>query len=143
VTTHTLGFLWRVCWLNPYTQPPDGEPRILAEEFVPCHPGEGAGKPPVSLLALLTQPGSGYSLSVSAITPLPKGLFGARLAKVRRERLERRMRKYPLFAAQFTQEALAGNPDYYTGDSQYDQARQELLDQWQKRLDDMLHGSSA
>jgi hypothetical protein len=53
------------------------------------------------------------------------------------------MRRYPLFAAQFTREALARNPDYYTGDSLYDQARQELLDQWQKRLDDMLQRSSA
>jgi hypothetical protein len=143
MTTSTLGFLWRVCWLNPYTQPPEGMPRVLAEEFVPCRPGQGAGKPPASLLALIPQPGTGYSLSVSAVTPPPKGLSGARLAKVRRERLERRMRRYPLFAAQFTREALARNPDYYTGDSLYDQARQELLDQWQKRLDDMLQRSSA
>lgn len=108
-----IGMLFRVEWNNPYTEPPDGAPRVLAEIFVP---GAIDGKSPPEIRAIPVTPGGGYSLSIRAIPPQPRQLPVETLARVRRKRLERRTRaKAPLFAGEFIADELARKPDYYAG----------------------------
>ena len=93
--------------------PPDGAPRILAEIFLP---DAVDGKPPPEILAIPITPGGGYSLSIRAIPQPPRQLPVETLARVRRKRLERRVRaKTPLFADEFIADELARKPDYYDG----------------------------
>lgn len=107
------GMLFRIEWANPYTEPPDGAPRILAEIYLP---GATSGKPPPEILTFPFTPGGGYSLSIRAIHSLPRQLPAQSLARVRRKRLEQRVRaKTPLFADEFIAEEIAKKPDYYNG----------------------------
>lgn len=109
----SAGRLFRVEWNNPYTEPPDGAPRILAEIFLP---DAVDGKPPPEIRAIPVTPGGGYSLSIRAISPPSRQLPVQTLARVRRKRLERRVRaKTPLFADEFIAGELARKPDYYAG----------------------------
>ncbi len=113
---NALGFLWRLEWSNPYTEPPTGQPRLLAEIFVLCdYPGQGASKRPADLLAL-HRLGSGYSATCRAIMPASRQLPPETLASTRQKRLTRRMEKQaPLLADQLIADELAAKPDYYAG----------------------------
>ena len=110
-----LGFLWQLAWSNPYTDPPDGQPRLLAEIYLPCErPGEGA-RPAPEMIAL-HRIGSGYSIYCQAVHPAPKQLPPESLAGVRQKRLARRMQQQaPLLADELIADELAAKPDYYAG----------------------------
>lgn len=128
--THPLGFLWQLAWANPYTDPPSGQPRLLAEIYVPCdYPGQGASKRPANLLAL-HKLGSGYSVSSRAIMPAPRQLSTEALASTRQKRLRNRMEKQaPLLADQLYADELAAKSDYYAGitDADLQAARDRTL----------------
>lgn len=119
------GVLFQIKWNNPYTTPPSGASRVLAEIFLP---DATDGKPPPEILAIPVTPGGGYSLAFRAIPPPPSQLPVETLARVRRKRLERRVRaKAPLFANEFIADELARKPDYYDGVTDPDiEARRQL-----------------
>ena len=113
--TGKTGRLYRIEWANPYTQPPDGAPRVLAEMFVPHTPGS-QNWTPAEIEAFPHSLGGGYSVFSRHVSPPPRELPIESLAKVRRKRLARRVNaKVPLFAEHFTQVELNRKPDYYDG----------------------------
>jgi len=104
------GFLHSIAWGNPYTEPPDGAPRVLAEVFTLDR------EPPDDFKRFEYTPGGGYSYFIQHVTPPLKQLPPKTLASVRRKRVERRIRrKYPLLADYLLEEEIAKKPDYYAG----------------------------
>lgn len=115
-----LGFIWALTWYNPYTNPPPGWPRTVAEIFIPsAHPGEGARRSVEISDAcheLITAGQTGYVITCTALMPASKQLPPETLARVRQQRLERRVQKQaPLLAGELIQDELAAKPDYYAG----------------------------
>lgn len=126
------GTLYQIRWSNPYTEPPSGAPRVLAEFF-----SANESKPPEDFYQLFTI-GGGYSVFVQHVPDVIKPLSQKTLAEVRRKRLKRRLnKKYPLFAEQFEQEEIEKNPGYYSGmtDTNIEIARQEVIENEKKRLE--------
>lgn len=115
-----LGFIWALTWSNPYTDPPPGWPRTVAEIFIPsAHPGEGARRS-VEISAahreLIAAGQTGYVVTCTALMPASKQLPPETLASVRQQRLARRMQKQaPLLAGELIRDELAAKPDYYAG----------------------------
>jgi hypothetical protein len=106
------GQIYAIRWSNPYTEPPEGQPRELARMVVP------RGERPVELLAQLDVLGlgSGWGLHFFGNTDdkPPRRLPPSSRASIRRKRLEARMRRNnPLFADAAIEAALAANPAYY------------------------------
>jgi hypothetical protein len=109
------GRLYTIEWSNPYTQPPGGAPRVLAEMFVPNTPGS-QNRTPSEIETFPYSLGGGYSMYSRHVSPPPRGLSQKSLAKVRRKRLARRVNaKVPMFADHFTRVELNRKPDYYAG----------------------------
>lgn len=109
------GRLFRVEWNNPYTEPPDGAPRILAEMFVPHEAGAGS-QTPAEIEAFPYSLGGGYGVRSSHVSPPPGQLSKESLATVRQKRIARRVNaKVPMFSEHFIQEEIARKPDYYQG----------------------------
>lgn len=125
------GRLHKIQWSNPYTDPPAGAPRVLAEVFTL---GKNA---PVGFSELRTA-GGGYSCIESHIEePSIKELSQASLASVRKKRLARRVTaKVPLFADFFIQQAIDAKPDFYNGitDEVFIKRRDEVLEYEAKRF---------
>jgi hypothetical protein len=122
-----IGFIYRIKWGNPYTDPPNGLPRVLAEIYVPKKGDEGARDP--DCLCQITRPlGCNFSLTVSAVVePLKEMSQSGRMA-LRRKRLKRHLdKKYPLFADQFFGEIINKKQDYYAGKTDPDEPRIEVL----------------
>lgn len=119
-----IGAVWSIQWGNPYTEPPVGQPRVMAERFYPVvH--QNLRVCPSELTALHT-PGSGYRVVWSAVGALPKKMPKDRLARTRLARLRRRMEKrYPLISEQLIEEEIGKRPSYYAGitDESIEQAR--------------------
>jgi hypothetical protein len=106
------GRLYRLEWSSPYTSPPDGAPRVLAEIFILGNPTQ----PPAELMAVPHSLGGGYSLTSRHISPPSKQLPPETLARVRQQRLARRVNaKTPMFAEQFIAAEWARKPEYYAG----------------------------
>lgn len=102
---------WSIEWGNPYTNPPDGQPRVLDEEVLP------RGTSP-KRLEVQVVPGNGYSLCwrglVLPADHKPKRMSLAGKQKIRRSNLARRiLRAAPLFFAQFYREALMKDREYF------------------------------
>jgi hypothetical protein len=109
------GRLYTIEWSNPYSQPPNGAPRVLAEMFVPNEPGKPT-QTPAEIETFPRSLGGGYSLTSRHVSPPPRELSKDTLARVRRKRLARRVNaKVPLFAEHFTEVELNRKPDYYDG----------------------------
>ena len=100
-------------WNNPYTQPPSGLPRVLRsacplpgpgnEEYLKRFFGNLKSKYPPGYVICWTPP----------FKPI-KMLSGSSLAKMRRSRMENRIRKKaPLFADQLIKAELKKRPEYY------------------------------
>lgn len=120
------GYVWRIAWNNPYTEPPDGK-RILAEMYVLSDGHTGARRP--AEIAAFSIP-RGYSVCVTHIgKPIISKLRVETRAKIRQQRLAARHKaKAPLFAETFIAEDIAAKPDYYIdGTSPHDAARDEIL----------------
>lgn len=104
----------RLFWGNPYTAPPDGQPRIV--KAVLCH---GTSTIPAEIAEIMTDPeyapGTGWTIGYQFIDQRPVRRWSREAkARVRKQNLRRRMeKKFPLFAADFIAAELAARPDYY------------------------------
>lgn len=106
-----VGTLWQIAWGNPYTTPPEGAPRVLAEYFCPGH----ITQCPQEIRNFTYSLGGGYGLGVSHFE-FARRLSQQSKASIRQKRLEARVeKKAPLFAEQFIAEAIQKKPEYYAG----------------------------
>lgn len=115
-------YVWRLQWHSPYSEPPDGKPRIRAE--MATHDRRA----PEAIVALAS-PGDGYALTFQHLPPPHRSMTSEAKARLRQKRLVRRMqRRYPLFVEQFAAEKIAARPDYYLeGVSDGDAERERVL----------------
>jgi hypothetical protein len=116
---------WRfeIAWANPYTSPPDDQPRVLMS----VTRVQGGGHPfPEEITRRYAEIGYGTGWCTRcSIDPdyvekerLARSLSPVQKSKIRRRSLERRAAKHaPLFAEQIIAEALGKNPGYYAGES--------------------------
>lgn len=124
----TLAWHYFVSWANPYTEPPDAQPRRLTETVLP--PRDGGGCPPLppeiqqawqeanaAFVATLpdgSTPIHPWCISVGVETTEPRRLSEAAKHRIRRRRLEKRvLKRYPLFAEAFFREELTRKPEYF------------------------------
>ena len=135
-------YLFQLTWSNPYTEPPEGKPRLLAEICsVVRHP---APKEFVEACERLHALGDGYGVRFFALKPRQKQREWTRERKAahRRRLLEQRVkRKNPLFADEFIAQAIAQKPSYFEGDARPDieSAREAAL----QSQDDEYHRFAA
>lgn len=119
--TH-VGFHYQIRWNNPYTEPPEGKPLVIAEMFETIEQRKqrvngGDGYFPERLSAMC-ELGSGYGCHITAITTPHKKLPKVTLAEVRKKRIKRRMQaKYPMLADIFVAEEIERKPEYYAGET--------------------------
>lgn len=122
-------FLISISWTNPYTSPPDGFSRCLAEVAVHSLDSIPSDFPSPSLFL-----GTGYGFFIRHLSDVTKrrSLSPAALAAVRLARLRRRMyARGPLFAEFFVQQEIEKKPDFYSGitDSRILASEQDVLSQ--------------
>lgn len=109
-----MPWTWQIKWGNPYTQPPDGMPRVLMSI---TRIQLGANPVPIEIEQEHERIGfgKGWVMSVGC-TPVVRRLSDEARGKIRRGNLKRAAQtKAPLFAEQIITEAQAKNPDYYQG----------------------------
>lgn len=105
-----LGHLYRIEWSNPYTQPPAGQPRILAEMFVPS-PRAALVPPEIEAMHRI---GSGYSINIRAVSQPPVERSPEARAADRQRRLRHRITdRYPLLADDMIADEISRRSDYY------------------------------
>lgn len=120
-------YTWSVFWSNPYTEPPAGMPRYLMKGVLAYRERRWSSRyrPPCIDMVIdyyRSQGEYGWSIGVTShdMRELSDGSGRTRTLseqskqKLRRTRLRKRLAaKYPLFAEQWYQEAIAAQPDYY------------------------------
>ena len=119
--------VWMLQWGNPYTEPPAGMPRVRLEmAFFGDHPNAIHCPPEIEGLKVL---GDGWAVVHQCLAREVRKLPVETLARVRRKRLERRMRrKYPLLADLMIEEEMRKKPEYYAGitDERIERGREEV-----------------
>ncbi len=106
-----VGTLWQIAWGNPYTTPPEGAPRVLAEYFCPGH----VSQCPREISDFAYSLGGGYGLGVSHFEH-HRRLSQESKASIRKKRLKDRVEKTaPLFAEQIIADEIAKKPEYFDG----------------------------
>jgi len=119
--TH-VGYKYSVEWHSPYTQPPDGQPRVMVEMFESIEQRKarmdnGEMSTP-EVINALHRIGDGYCIVSQAVCMPIKQMNKDSLAIIRQKRIKRRIqKKYPLFAEEFIQQEIAKKPDYYLGET--------------------------
>lgn len=109
-----VGAVWTLQWSNPYTDPPKGQKRVIAEKFVKYGDSFYNQIPP----EFEADKTPGYSVYWSAVMKPSKQLPEKSLKSIRRKRLQSRVeKKYPLFADQFLEDEIKNKPDYFEGKS--------------------------
>jgi hypothetical protein len=122
--------LWEfvVEWANPFTDPPDGQPRVVARTRVAVPRDAGAPETPsdilrawetanrtfVERLAPGERPRWPYSIAVSRVEltvrrQSDRAKYGRRLAYL----VRRMRRRYPMVAEEMIRAALEQKPEYY------------------------------
>lgn len=105
----------RLFWGNPYTTPPDGQPRIA--KAVLCEHTKRPYPPEIAKLLALPEyrPGSGWTVGYECIEQRPIRRWSqAAKARVRKGNLRKRIeKKFPLFAEDFIAAEIASRPNYY------------------------------
>jgi hypothetical protein len=119
---------YTVQWGNPYTEPPDGLPRVLARVQVSAPHGAGAPDVPDEIGRVWSEANAAFVASLPSGTPAtwPWGIYvsvidpaqrqasdEARFRRRRQNLIRRIRRRYPMFAEQMIREALERNPAYY------------------------------
>jgi len=119
---------YTVQWGNPYTEPPDGLPRVLARVQVSAPRGAGAPDVPAEIIRVWSETNAAFVASlppgaparwpwcvyVSAIQQAQRQVSDETRFRRRRQNLIRRMRRrYPLLAEQMIREAFERKPEYY------------------------------
>jgi hypothetical protein len=113
--TKPVGAIWTLQWSNPYTNPPVGMERVIAEKLVKYGDPFYSHIPP----EFDADKTPGYTAYWSAVMKPSKQLPEKTLKSIRRKRLQSRIEnKYPLFADQFLEEELKSKPDYFEGKSE-------------------------
>lgn len=99
---------WSLRWYTPYSEPPEGLPRVLAFEIT-----EGSERP--LNLYKMSPPGGGYMVCWSLIDERePRRLSEAAKQNLRRKSLVRRVvAKAPLFLEEIVSRELSSQPDYF------------------------------
>lgn len=125
--------VWRVGWGSPWTEPPAGWPRVLAEALEPDW--ESSDKKIPEDLDALSWQHRGYTIFCAMYESEPRDASRRwspeRKARTRRQRLEKRLKaRYPLFWRQYYDEELARRSLYYEGrDPDFDVSPEE----WAKK----------
>lgn len=136
------GFVFQVAFNNPYRDPPDGLPRVLAEMFVLRSDRLAGGRPPAEIEAF--QAPYGYGVHITHVGPPTRPQSPERRASMRRQRLAaRNERRAPLFAEAWTAEEIAAKAEYYVdGLSDADAAYEAALERERAVYDRLLreHG---
>ena len=103
-----------IAWANPYTEPPDGAPRVLWAVTVPRR-AEAASFWAEGDTMTGHRPGDGYAHHWSPVSTKPRRTVSqAGKASIRQKRLRRKIeRKAPLFAEQLIARELESDPEYY------------------------------
>jgi hypothetical protein len=143
--TH-VGFHYQIRWNNPYTEPPEGKLRVIAEMYETIEQRKqrmmnGEGFFP-ERLAELCELGSGYGCHINAVCTPHRKLPKETLAEVRKKRIKRRMQaKYPMLADILVTEEMERKPEYYAGETDpeilamQDEAIQEEEEDYQRFLE--------
>ena len=118
--------IWMLAWGNPYTEPPEGMPRVRVElAYFEDHPYAIHCPPEIEALKVL---GDGWGMVHQVLAREVRKLPVETLARIRRKRLERRMRRrYPLLADLMIEEEVGKKPEYYAGitDERIEREREE------------------
>jgi len=141
-----VGYLYQIKWHSPYTDPPEGQPRIKAEMFESIEQRKARtaiGEDPFpKSLSRLSNIGDGYGCYISGVSTPTKTISKDALISVRKKRLERRIKnKYPLLADEMIKDELSKKPDYYQGETNallkesYDEAIQKEIETYQRFLE--------
>ncbi len=111
-----LGWTFQIKWGNPYTEPPNGRPRVRLS--VTRMQASSSPVPAVISRAIeIIGYGKGWCLSLGPHMPEPRRLSPEAKGKLRRKSLERRVEKQaPLFASDLIQIELAARPEYFAGE---------------------------
>jgi len=136
-------YIHQLSWCNPYTEPPNGKPRILAEICsVIRHPEPQEFVEACKRLHVL---GDGYGTRFFALSPRQKQREWTRERKAahRRRLLEQRIKhKSPMFAIEFIKQEIDRKPHYFEGDAldlDIEIAREAAL----QRIDDLYNRFAA
>lgn len=124
----TIGAVWRIEWHDPYSEPPDGQPREIYRKYVKYGSPDYNQCPPDILEKWVA---GKWSICWSAIREPMKSMSTEGKASIRKRNLRKRMeKKYPLFAEEFIQEEMKARPKYFMGlnNPEAIKARQEVLD---------------
>jgi hypothetical protein len=120
-------YSWSVFWGNPYSQPPDGQPRYLMKNVVLPNSKRwsGSNRPPCIDLVVdrfRSQGIYGWSIGLeyhdTAGAVQPRRWSESSKQKCRRTKLKNRLLKtVPLFADELYQQELINRPDYFGKES--------------------------
>lgn len=131
------GTLYSIEWTNPYSEPPDGAPRVLAEVYTLGR------EPPAEFAKIRFSLGGGYGKCVRHVSPPGKQLPSQTLARVRQKRLARRINaKVPLFAEFFIQKEMEKKPEFYKGitDPALQKAHDDVqAEEWERYQGYLVH----
>jgi hypothetical protein len=99
---------WSLKWSNPYTNPPEGMPRVIAEQILP------RGQRPEEIYKQHVL-GSGYGIHFQPMpSSPPRQLTLEAKQSIRRKSVARRIEKAaPLFAASLIPQTIAAQPEYF------------------------------
>ena len=132
----------RIEWGRNFQNPPDGFPKILAQEA--CEAPVGVGALPFSSISALYwshKPPMGFCVSWGWVSLKESKEWSQQTkSKVRTQKMIARItKKYPMFADEFIQDELSLKSDYYAGldpKEQVDFKKQIKLDN-EKLFDDV------
>ena len=102
-------------WRNPYTEPPDNQPRIIFDEVLDDVAYRAGKIPAVAELEKRFLPGCGFAWHWSLAHTKPRRSWSKKTkAKQRRRNLKKRLqRQIPLFWQDAYQQELNNRPGYY------------------------------
>lgn len=112
-----LEVVYRLEWHSPYTDPPEGRPRVLAEHTIPDW--RTSDKQCPAWLDKMHWANRGYCISWTSYwrNKPDRSWSKARKGEARRRNLRKRIEaKWPMFAEMMIAEEMARYPSYYAGE---------------------------
>lgn len=127
IETNTDRWIYEITWYTPYSEPPNGEPRILA-----WGQSRFPGPDPEMKKEVSKYIKKNYKLVIVLMNPDPVLMPAEKLAEMRRKRkMTEFSKKYPLLASQMLRGDMAKRPDYYSveGCQRHQNVRRKVIDQ--------------